>query len=112
MSCYHGIGCRLPPSRAVKPHKLRYQWLGYGTNLSSAPERPNFSSDGESRHSISRNMLHKWTSGQFFQQGIRFLEIEDLEAFGKPVVNRYQQIAGGVILALILPKSREVGGGA
>ena len=29
MSCCRGIGCRLPPSRAVDPHKLRYQWLGY-----------------------------------------------------------------------------------
>ena len=39
---------------------------------------------------------------QFLQQSLRLLEVSGVKAFGKPTIDRYQQLAGLVPLAVLL----------
>jgi hypothetical protein len=49
---------------------------------------------------------------QTIQQPLRLLQIERVEAFRKPAVNRSEQFASLLRLALVTPEAREAHGGA
>jgi hypothetical protein len=49
---------------------------------------------------------------QLLQQRLRVLQIARLESFSEPGVERRQEIAGCVTLAVALPEPRQAGGGA
>src|SRR6266436_409628 len=51
-------------------------------------------------------------SPQLVQQRLRLLKVGRVEAFGEPAVDRHEDIAGFGAPALVVPKAREVGGGA
>jgi hypothetical protein len=44
---------------------------------------------------------------QLIEQRLRFLQIECIEAFGEPAVDRSEKIAGFAPLALVAPKAGE-----
>ena len=49
---------------------------------------------------------------QLIEQRLRFLQIECIEALGEPAVDRSEEIAGLIPLALIAPEPREAHCGA
>ena len=46
---------------------------------------------------------------QLIEQRLRLFQVERLEAFGEPVVDRCEQIVGFLALTLRLPQAREAG---
>ena len=62
--------------------------------------------DGPRAYRLSRS--HR----QLLQQRLRFLQIERVETFREPPVNRSQQFARLLHLALVAPKACEAHGGA
>src|ERR1700756_2015101 len=52
------------------------------------------------------------SSRQLLQQYLRVLQVARVEAFGEPGVERGEEGAGRVALALALPEPRQAGGGA
>ena len=52
------------------------------------------------------------SSGQLVEQRLRLLQIARVKPFGEPAVDRSEQIAGLIPLALVAPEPGETGGGA
>ena len=55
-------------------------------------------------------LINKPLRRQLLEQRLRFLQIARVESFRKPPVNRSQQFARLLRLALVNPKAREVQG--
>jgi hypothetical protein len=55
---------------------------------------------------------HPGSSRQLLQQRLRLFQIERIEALGEPAVDRSEQLAGLIPLALIAPESGKAGSGA
>src|SRR6478736_5405524 len=91
-----GMRCRLSPTADVPSHT---------SGAAMGPLRD-----------ISRPLrggFENWLSGaQLIQQGLGFLQIERIEPFSKPAVDRSEQIAGRTTFALVAPEPRHAHCGA
>jgi hypothetical protein len=57
----------------------------------------------------SKRPFRNWWSGlQLIEQRLGLLQIECVETFGKPTVDRREKIAGIIVLALSMPMASEV----
>jgi hypothetical protein len=48
----------------------------------------------------------RYSSGQLVEQHLRLFQIERVEAFGEPAVDRSEKLAGLLLLALVAPEPR------
>ena len=75
-------------------------WSALAQRADYRPPRRNFA-DGPSPEVAGLRL-----SREFLEQGLRFLQIAGIEAFGEPVVDRREQFASLVSLASIAPEPR------
>ena len=62
---------------------------------------------------LSKRPFRNWLSGvQLLQQRLRLLQIARVEPFGEPAVDRSEQFARLLRLALVAPEAGEAGGSA
>ena len=60
----------------------------------------------------ARLRVQSWSLLELLEQRLRLLKVRRVETLGKPAVDRREEVAGFVALALVAPEAGEAGGGA
>src|SRR5467141_3485871 len=83
-------------------------WVNSGKHLLSL----SFSGFDPTRTYGARLRVQSRSLLELLEQRLRLLKVRRVETLGKPAVDRREEVAGFVALALVAPEADEAGGGA